>query len=242
VRLGVMQPYFFPYLGHFSLIAHSDAWVVFDITQYTPKTWINRNRVLHPTAGWNWISLPLANSSIHTLIHEAKLLDVAKARSSTLGKLSHYRRTAPYWRQVERLVEETFDMPEKDDSLTRLNVRSLAAVCRYLELPFEPRICSELDLGLPSQAGAGEWALEICCRVGAEAYLNPVGGRALFDPEAYRCRGVDLQFMEAQPFSYQTPGYTFEPGLSVLDVLMWNDPSSVARTVREACVIHRASD
>ena len=48
VKLGIMQPYFFPYLGHFALIAHTDAWVVFDITQYTPKTWMNRNRVLHP--------------------------------------------------------------------------------------------------------------------------------------------------------------------------------------------------
>ena len=29
-----MQPYFFPYLGHFSLISSVDKWVVFDVTQY----------------------------------------------------------------------------------------------------------------------------------------------------------------------------------------------------------------
>ena len=49
MRLGIMQPYFFPYLGHFALIANVDAWIVFDVTQYTPRTWINRNRVLHPS-------------------------------------------------------------------------------------------------------------------------------------------------------------------------------------------------
>lgn len=51
MRLAIMQPYFFPYLGHFSLIAASDAWIVFDVRQYTPRTWMNRNRILHPTGG-----------------------------------------------------------------------------------------------------------------------------------------------------------------------------------------------
>lgn len=47
-----MQPYFFPYLGRFSLIAECDEWIVFDTSQYTKRNWINRNRVLHPAAGW----------------------------------------------------------------------------------------------------------------------------------------------------------------------------------------------
>ncbi len=73
-----MQPYFFPYLGHFALIAHTDAWVVFDISQYTPKTWMNRNRVLHPTDGWTYVTAPLSNSSIHIKIR-------FEARSPTYG-------------------------------------------------------------------------------------------------------------------------------------------------------------
>ncbi len=54
MRLGIMQPYFFPYLGHFGLIAACDRWVVFDTCQYTPRSWMNRNRVLHPAEGWTW--------------------------------------------------------------------------------------------------------------------------------------------------------------------------------------------
>src|ERR1700728_2689558 len=108
MRLAIMQPYFFPYLGHFALIANVDAWIVFDITQYTPKTWISRNRVLHPSSGANWVSVPLRNSSISIKIGEARVLDLAAAAKSTLGKLSHYRRKAPYARQVEEIVESTF--------------------------------------------------------------------------------------------------------------------------------------
>ena len=42
-RIGIMQPYFFPHLPHFALIDQTDRWVVLDVTQYTPQTWMNRN-------------------------------------------------------------------------------------------------------------------------------------------------------------------------------------------------------
>src|SRR6478752_331200 len=119
-RVGIMQPYFFPYLGHFGLIASVSEWIVFDVTQYTPRSWINRNRVLHPKEGWNFISVPLANSSMSIKIHEARILDPAATRKSVLGKLRHYRRTAPHFSEVVALVEMAFS-DLADDSLVRLN-------------------------------------------------------------------------------------------------------------------------
>ncbi|BCF98824.1 hypothetical protein PPGU19_033930 [Paraburkholderia sp. PGU19] len=148
MKLGIMQPYFFPYLGHFALIANTDAWVVFDITQYTPKTWMNRNRVLHPKEGWNYVTVPLANGSISINTSEARVLNVRDARRSVLGKLSHYRRVAPYSRAVEALVQDAMT-GDADTSLVELNVRGLRAVCDYLGLSFNYRVCSELGLSLP---------------------------------------------------------------------------------------------
>jgi len=178
--VGIMQPYFFPHLAHFALIAHTDAWVVFDITQYTPKTWMNRNRVLHPNGGPNWVTVPLANASISITSAQARVADMAGTARSVLGKLSHYRRKAPYYEAVVDLVSGAFALPAGDDSLVHLNLAGLRAVCRYLDLPFAPRICSELALDLPADLGPGDWALEIASRLGADAYVNPIGGRALF--------------------------------------------------------------
>ena len=67
MKLGIMQPYFFPYIGYFSLIANTDLWVVFDTPQYTRKSWMNRNRILHPR-GWTpefrgWMNLPQASET-----------------------------------------------------------------------------------------------------------------------------------------------------------------------------------
>ncbi|GAC1346239.1 MAG: hypothetical protein NVSMB18_27890 [Acetobacteraceae bacterium] len=166
MRLAIMQPYFFPYLGHFSLIAACDEWIVFDVSQYTPRTWINRNRILHPTAGSKWLTVPNANSSIHIPISAAQILDPAALHGSVLGQLAHYRR-APHYAAVLAILAEVFDGGEA--SLVRLNIKALSAICRAIGLPFRHRICSELELHYPSSLGPGQWAPHICSALGASS-------------------------------------------------------------------------
>ncbi len=240
LTLGIMQPYFFPYLGHFSLIAAVDEWIVFDITQYTPKTWMNRNRILHPKAGWQYVTMPLSNSSISIKIHEAKVLNLSAAKANIAGKLSHYKKKAPYFEKVTALVNEVFDSAT-DDSLVHFNVRALGAVCRYLGIPFHYRVCSELNLPLPEKPGPGGWALEICSLLGATNYVNPASGQDIFDPAAFARRGVSLHFAQAREFVYPVAPYQFEPNLSILDVLMWNSPDATAGAARNSMEIVRKS-
>ena len=238
-NLGIMQPYFFPYLGHFSLIAAVDEWIVFDVTQYTPKSWMNRNRILHPASGWQYVTVPLANSSISIKTSEARVLGLAEAKSNILGKLSHYKKKAPYYRAVTAIVEEVFD-GATGDSLVHLNVRGLAAVCRYLGIPFSHRICSDLNLSFPEVMRPGDWALEICSMLGATSYLNPASGREIFDVQEFARRGVSLKFAQAGEFVYATGPYGFEPNLSILDVLMWNAPDVVADAARQLVTVSDA--
>jgi hypothetical protein len=237
MRIGIMQPYFFPYIGHFALIANVDAWIVFDVTQYTPRTWINRNRVLHPKSGTNWVSIPLKNSSMSIKIREARVLDVVAAARSTLGKLSHYRRKAPHARKVEEIVEATFAAVGEDDSLVALNVAGLDAVCAYLGIPFQRKICSQMNLDLPDGLRAGEWAPEIASRVGATTYVNPFGGRALFSVEDFEKRGIALEFLKTRNFNYPTGPFQFIPNLSILDVMAWNTPEAVRRALQTGSTI-----
>ena len=236
MRLGIMQPYFFPYLGHFSLIAAVDEWNVFDITQYTPKTWMNRNRILHPKTGWQYVTVPLSNSSTSIKTHEAKLLDLSKAKVNIVGKLSHYKKKAPYFEVVKALINGVFDSAT-DDSLVHLNVLGLDAVCRYLDIPFNYRICSEMNLSLPKELGPGEWALEICSQLGATSYVNPASGQDIFDPGAFERRNISLQFAQPAEFVYSTSPYQYESNLSILDVLMWNSRAVVADSIRNGLVI-----
>jgi hypothetical protein len=232
MKLAIMQPYFFPYLGHFALISQCEKWVVFDITQYTPKSWMSRNRVLHPKQGWNYISVPLANGSISIKTAQAKILCFEELAPSLLGKLSHYRKRAPFYEPVTRLIAEIFST--QTDSLVALNVRALAVVCRYLGIRFEHVLASELDLGLPEIDHPGGWAPAISQRLGAAEYINPIGGRAIFRPADFDAAGVALKFLYFRNLVYPTGPYQFEEGLSILDVMMWNEPT----VIRDALASH----
>ncbi len=161
------------------------------------------------------------------------------ARLSVLGKLSHYRRYAPFYPHVIALVEEAF--AGEPQSLVQLNLAALAAVCRYLGLPFEARLASSLRLALPRDPGPGDWAPAICASLGASDYVNPIGGAPLFDPATFREHGVALAYLDPPPLTYRTPGLDAVPNLSILDVLMWNEPGTVGaylqRTGNATCLI-----
>lgn len=231
MKAGIMQPYFFPYTGHFALIAQTDQWIIFDQTQYTPKTWINRNKVLHPDSGWNWIVAPLANSSIHIKIKDAQVLNMQQTRISTLGKLAHYRNKSPYYKNVVDIVEETFALHIKEKSLVELNARSLKNVCAYLDIPFKYKICSELNIDFPSIMNPDDWALVICKSEGYSEYVNPVGGRDLFDRQKYHAENVEIKFLETQSLAYTPKGYQYEKDLSILDALMWLPPADIRKHI-----------
>lgn len=222
-----MQPYFFPYLGHFSLIKNVDLWIVFDITQYTPKSWMSRNRVLHPNDGTNWVGLPLHNSSIHIKIHEALVSNINNSRKSIIGKLTHYKKYAPYYSSVLQLVEDALSGFNVDSpSLVDVNIRSLELTCKYLGIEFRYKVCSDLNIEFPSDTGAGDWALEIASAMGADAYLNPISGKSIFDENKFKRRGIDLKFLTFTPQKYDTKIYDCIEGLSIIDVLMWNSPEA----------------
>lgn len=240
-RLGVMQPYFFPYLGHFALMANVDRWVVFDVTQYTPKTWMNRNRVLHPSRAWMYVTVPVQGSSQRKLIREVMLNSPDEALASIKGKLGHYRRRAPYYNEVIRLVERAFS-ERSDDSLAALNVSSLRMVSEYLGIKLDYRICSEMGLDFSRVEHPGQWALRIAEQVGAAEYINPFGGAHLFRPEEFEASGVRLGFVDMPAMSYDPKPYRFIPSLSVLDVLMWNHPRDVRRFIQERSSVVAAKD
>lgn len=226
-----MQPYFFPYMGHFALINAVDQWIVFDVTQYTPKTWMNRNRILHPSAGWQYVTVPLANSSISIKTYEARVLNLQEAKQATLAKLAHYKKKAPYFNQVIELVNSAFENAS-DDLLVNLNVSALSAVCNYLNIEFSFQVCSTINIEYPSVMKAGDWAPYICQQLGASEYVNPLGGKEIFNVANFERRDVALYFAEFSEFKYTTKPYQYEPHLSILDVMMWNASDDIRNALK----------
>ena len=74
MKVAIMQPYFFPYIGYFQLIQQSDVFVIYDNIEYTKKGWINRNRIL-VNEKEDLISLPLRKDSDTLHVNQRFLSD-----------------------------------------------------------------------------------------------------------------------------------------------------------------------
>ena len=80
--LGLMQPYFLPYLEHFRLLAACDRWVVFDTVGYRRKTRMNRNRIINRSTGWCYISVPVKEGATRGSAAAARPGDIEPACGS----------------------------------------------------------------------------------------------------------------------------------------------------------------
>lgn len=226
MKLGIMQPYFFPYLGYFSLIKNTDKWVVFDTVQYINRGWINRNRILSQSAeGFSYITVPVIKQSRDTVIKNVIIDNTKEWKSKIIGQIDYYKKKAQFFHEIKNLVEEIFNPDIKE--LNKLNIVALEKVCNYLDIKFDYMIFSENIFGISSVNESDEWALEISKKMGASEYVNPPGGKSFFNKEKYNKVGIDLKFLTQKLKPYKTFTTNFIPGLSIIDVMMFNSPEQI---------------
>lgn len=90
-----MQPYFLPYLGYISLIKHTDQFILFDTVQFIRHGWIERNRILKPDEGWQYIQVPLQKHSRDTLIKDIIIKNDVTWSEKILAQVKHYKKKSP---------------------------------------------------------------------------------------------------------------------------------------------------
>ena len=178
VILGVMQPYFFPYLEHFRLIATCDRWIIFDMVFFRRKTWMSRNRIINRDKSWNYISVPVAKGATRGPVSTAGI-SRTNWRADLADRLRVYAYEAPYYDETCELVREI--VAPDHATLADLNTCGLRTICRYLEIETPCERLSEMTLDLPARAEPDEWGLLVSKALGADEYRNAAGGRELFD-------------------------------------------------------------
>ncbi len=110
----------------------------------------------------------------------------------------------------------------------------MQAVCDYIGIPFNLEVSSELNLDYSDIKDTGDWALKICEQLGASAYYNPPGGTELYEKEKFAQSNIDLHFVKPQLREYnQHNNHGFLPGLSIIDVMMFNHPDEIVQMLNE---------
>lgn len=227
MKLGIMQPYLFPYLGYFQLLSAVDKFIVYDDVAFIKQGWVNRNRILVGGKAYRF-SVPLRSASSFRSISDTHVDAASYARwlRKFLTTVDQNYRSSPYFGPVRQVLAAVF-LGFREGSIAALALRSIIETLNYLDL--RPEIVrSACEYGNAHLTGQDR-VIDLCEKEGADEYINPVGGRTLYAREDFAARGIALRFIRLRSIIYPQFGDQFTPDLSIIDVMMFNQP----RRIRE---------
>lgn len=219
MKVAIMQPYFMPYLGYWQLMGVADIFVYYDDVTFIKQGWINRNRILLNGLE-HLFTLQVKGASSFTLIKDVFVGDNRKKLHKTLSQA--YVK-APYYEERKLLIDKVFLSEERN--LANYIEESHKPIIEMLGIRSAILRSSRFDF---DSAGNGQdRIIRICRELGATTYINAIGGTQLYSNNAFAEAGIDLRFIQPLLTPYRQHSAAFVGGLSILDILMYNNTNAV---------------
>lgn len=224
--LALMQPYFFPYIGYFMLIKHSDAFVILDAVQYIKDGWIKRNRILKPSRDdWQYVTVPVKKFHETTKIKDIEIDNTKEWKKKFFAQLSHYKSVSPYYAEVMDLLEYCLSI--ETNSINKLNGFILASVCDYLGITTPISFFSDYSPLERTPSYPDEWSLFFCKKYNYDRYINAPGGMSFFRKEQFLASDIKLEFIKPIRCEYSQRNINFISELSIIDLLFFNSKQQI---------------
>lgn len=221
MKLAIMQPYLFPYIGYFQLMNAADEFVVYDNIQYSKKGWINRNIIL-VNGKEDYITFPLKKDSDYLDIKHRVLAENADQKK-ILNRIRESYKKAPYFNEAFPIIESAVLF--RENNLFKYIFNSLLVLKEYLAIK-TPLIISS-DIAIDHLLKGENKVIAICKAKKATDYINPIGGVELYKKENFSRQGINLQFIKTGDINYLQFENKFIPSLSIIDVMMFNSKSEI---------------
>jgi hypothetical protein len=220
-------------LGYFQLVQAVDHFVFYDDVMFIKKGWINRNRILMQGDEFLF-TIPLEKQSQNKTIRESTVSWGKEFPNKFMNQLDSSYKKAPNYAEVRDLVEQVLN--RKFESLADLASESVQATWAYLGL--EKKFYQSSQLSVSEDLGRAERLIEITKSLGESSYINAVNGQELYEKGFFKEKGIDLHFLKPNlnPYS-QGNTKEFVNGLSMIDVLMWNNKEGVVQWLGDSQLI-----
>ncbi len=187
MRIGIMQPYFFPYLGYFQLINAVDLYVNLDHVSFMKRSYMTRNKI----KGGIPIRIDVLGGSQNKKCTEVQADVSEKFIKKFKNTLFHtYGKEKLYPIIMSEIIDQTFT--EKPISISDFNLEIIKRICLYLEINTKIIDSSE---GITDKKRE-EGLKDIVKKYGADLYINAIGGTSLYSKEYFKNFGIDLNFIE----------------------------------------------
>ena len=222
MKLAIMQPYIFPYIGYFQLIKAVDKFVLYDDVNFINRGWINRNRIL-VNGNDSMFTIPLKDASQNKLINEIAVNWDNNWKIKFLKTIEQSYKKAPFYTEILPIIEKSIEADEVQFS--KIIEQNLRLICDYLDIKTE--IISSSSIYQNTDKKAQERILNICSQEEVNHYINPIGGIELYDKEEFAKENMQMNFIKSMPVEYKQFKNEFVPWLSMIDVLMFNSKEEI---------------
>jgi hypothetical protein len=222
MKVAIMQPYAFPYIGYFQLIKAVDVFVFYDDVNFIKKGWINRNKILVNGADYMF-TFPIKNISQNVLINNVELV-AANNYSSILKTIERNYSKAPYFKKIYQLVENI--LGQNYTYISELAIASITQILEYLNIDKKTLISTE-HFSETKEMEKEQRLIQICKQLNADIYINAIGGQELYTKSQFLNSNIKLNFLKPNPIFYKQFNNQFVPWLSIIDVLMFNSPAEI---------------
>lgn len=226
-KLGIMQPYFLPYLGYWQLINAVDRFILLDDVAFIKQGFIHKN-LINSQGKPQAFNLQINAISSNKRILEHELSENSRWRSKLIQTIKQNYSKAPFFSSVFPMLEAGILNPERN--LAAFLADQITQITEFLQINTEIVRSSEL---YEKHLSGQDRIIGICKNEGAEIYINAIGGQQLYSKEAFSEASIELLFIKSSPVQYAQWGDQFVPNLSIVDVLMFNSTSEITHYLNQ---------
>lgn len=227
MKLGIMQPYFLPYIGYWQLINAVDSFVIYDNIQYTKKGWFNRNRFLLNGKD-SLFTIPLKKDSNFLDVNE-RIISPDFNKRKLLSQLQNAYAKAPYKKEIMPFIEDIINY--QNDNLFQYIYNSVAKIVDFLDINTNITVSSTININ--HEYKSKDKVIALCKALNAKTYINPIGGTKLYNKAEFEENGINLKFIKTNQIEYKQFNNVFVPNLSIIDVLMFNSKEEVKEMLNQ---------
>ena len=229
MKIAIMQPYFFPYIGYFQLINCVDKFVIYDDVNFIKGGWINRNNILL-NGEKSFLNIQMIGSSSYKKINEIK---IHESKIKIINKIENAYSKAPFFSDILPLLNKI--ILYNSEELSSYLINSILLISEYLEINTEFLVSSEIekDNNLKGQ----DKVIDICKRLNASVYVNAIGGMDLYCNDDFLKKNINLKFIDTKNIYYKQFNEKFTPNLSIVDVLMFNNKEKIIKLLNNYTII-----
>lgn len=223
MKIALMQPYFLPYIGYFQLINAVDTFIFCDDVPFIKGGFINRNNILVNGEKYRF-TIPVQHVHFNTTIRETKVANDPANWYRKLSKTFQNYRKAPYFDAVFPFMDQIL-RGSMGRSIGDVAMESIQNVLHYIDV--KKRTSTSFGQYNNTHLKGADRIIDICRQEKANTYINAIGGQRFLNKDYFSDSTIQLQFLKPNLTTYAQNTPKFIPGLSILDVLMYNNPATV---------------